>query len=118
MLLFCAWDHRFCVCFFSLSCIFVCYGQIMDNSWCNLSTSLIFSCSATLLPAIKRFLPDHWNENIIVWRAPYFHCELPFTTRIIVPILNLDPTKLLTSYMLDSLTSLCPFRFLSLISPW
>ncbi|RWW24566.1 hypothetical protein BHE74_00008277, partial [Ensete ventricosum] len=34
----------------------------------------IVALSATLLPAIKRFLPRHWNDDLIVWRAPYFHC--------------------------------------------
>jgi hypothetical protein len=29
--------------------------------------------SATLLPSVKRFLPEEWNNNEIVWRAPYFH---------------------------------------------
>lgn len=29
---------------------------------------------ATLLPSIKRFLPTHWNEDLIVWRFPYFRC--------------------------------------------
>ncbi|KAL2941968.1 Signal peptide peptidase [Bienertia sinuspersici] len=32
----------------------------------------ILAFSATLLPAIKRFLPNHWNENVVVWRFPYF----------------------------------------------
>lgn len=31
-------------------------------------------CRATLLPAIRRFLPDPWNDNLIVWRFPYFRC--------------------------------------------
>ncbi|XP_020576633.1 signal peptide peptidase 1-like [Phalaenopsis equestris] len=32
----------------------------------------IIALSATLLPSIKRFLPKHWNEDLIVWHAPYF----------------------------------------------
>lgn len=32
---------------------------------------------ATLLPAIRRFLPNHWNEDLIVWRFPYFRCMWP-----------------------------------------
>ncbi|KAL3828232.1 hypothetical protein ACJIZ3_017034 [Penstemon smallii] len=31
----------------------------------------IVALSATLLPAIKRFLPKEWNDNLIVWRFPY-----------------------------------------------
>jgi len=31
-------------------------------------------CRATLLPSIKRFLPNHWNDDLIVWRFPYFRC--------------------------------------------
>ena len=33
----------------------------------------IAALCATLLPSIKRFLPEGWNDNAIVWRAPYFH---------------------------------------------
>ena len=29
---------------------------------------------ATILPAMKRFLPKHWNEDLIIWRFPYFRC--------------------------------------------
>jgi minor histocompatibility antigen H13 len=36
---------------------------------CSLS-----SYRATLLPSIKRFLPKQWNEDVIVWRFPYFTC--------------------------------------------
>jgi len=36
-----------------------------------------FLCSATLLPSIKHFLPKEWNDNLIVWRAPFFHCMIP-----------------------------------------
>ncbi|KAL3653327.1 hypothetical protein CASFOL_003008 [Castilleja foliolosa] len=31
----------------------------------------IVALSATLLPAIKRYLPQPWNDNVIVWRFPY-----------------------------------------------
>lgn len=45
----------------------------------------ILAFSATLLPAIKRFLPKHWNENVIEWRAPYFRSlEVEFTISQIV----------------------------------
>uniref|UniRef100_A0A7C8Z1X1 Uncharacterized protein n=1 Tax=Opuntia streptacantha TaxID=393608 RepID=A0A7C8Z1X1_OPUST len=45
----------------------------------------IVAFSATLLPAIKRFLPKHWNENVIVWRFPYFRSlEVDFTRSQIV----------------------------------
>lgn len=45
----------------------------------------ILAFSATLLPAIKRFLPDQWNENVIVWRFPYFRSlEVEFTKSQVV----------------------------------
>ncbi|XP_059665392.1 signal peptide peptidase [Cornus florida] len=45
----------------------------------------IVALSATLLPAIKRFLPTHWNEDVIVWRFPYFRSlEVDFTRSQIV----------------------------------
>ncbi|KAL9273713.1 Signal peptide peptidase-like protein [Drosera capensis] len=45
----------------------------------------IVALSATLLPAIKRFLPDAWNKNIIEWRFPYFRSlEVEFTRSQIV----------------------------------
>lgn len=45
----------------------------------------ILAFSATLLPGIKRFLPEHWNENVIVWRFPYFRSlEVDFTRSQIV----------------------------------
>ncbi|KAM3296733.1 hypothetical protein ACQJBY_038871 [Aegilops geniculata] len=33
----------------------------------------IAALCATLLPSVKRFLPEGWNDNTIIWRAPYFH---------------------------------------------
>ncbi|CAN6271180.1 unnamed protein product [Urochloa humidicola] len=45
----------------------------------------IVALSATLLPSIKRFLPKEWNDNLIVWRAPYFHSlSVEFTKSQIV----------------------------------
>ncbi|KAJ6835312.1 signal peptide peptidase 2-like [Iris pallida] len=45
----------------------------------------IIALSATLLPAIKRFLPKRWNEDVIVWRAPYFQsASVEFTRSQIV----------------------------------
>ncbi|XP_019415832.1 PREDICTED: signal peptide peptidase-like [Lupinus angustifolius] len=45
----------------------------------------IVALSATLLPSIKRFLPNQWNENPIVWRFPYFRSvEIEFTKSQIV----------------------------------
>ncbi|XP_008790105.1 signal peptide peptidase 2-like [Phoenix dactylifera] len=45
----------------------------------------IIALSATLLPSIKHFLPKHWNEDLIVWRAPYFHsASVEFTRSQIV----------------------------------
>ncbi|THG05173.1 hypothetical protein TEA_006339 [Camellia sinensis var. sinensis] len=45
----------------------------------------IVALSATLLPAISRFLPKHWNEDLIIWRFPYFRSlEVEFTRSQIV----------------------------------
>ncbi|POO03924.1 Peptidase A22B, signal peptide peptidase [Trema orientale] len=45
----------------------------------------IVALSATLLPAIKRYLPKHWNEDVIIWRFPYFRSlEIEFTRSQIV----------------------------------
>uniref|UniRef100_A0A0D9VBD0 Uncharacterized protein n=1 Tax=Leersia perrieri TaxID=77586 RepID=A0A0D9VBD0_9ORYZ len=33
----------------------------------------IAALCATLLPSMKRFLPKEWNDNAIVWHAPFFH---------------------------------------------
>ncbi|KAG4113418.1 hypothetical protein ERO13_D13G223001v2 [Gossypium hirsutum] len=41
--------------------------------------------SATILPAMKRFLPKHWNEDLIIWRFPYFRSlEIEFTRSQII----------------------------------
>ncbi|KAL0390770.1 UNVERIFIED_CONTAM: Signal peptide peptidase [Sesamum calycinum] len=45
----------------------------------------IAALSATLLPAIKRFLPKPWNDNPIIWHFPYFRSlEVEFTKSQIV----------------------------------
>ncbi|XP_068313146.1 signal peptide peptidase-like [Pyrus communis] len=45
----------------------------------------IIALSATLLPAIARYLPESWNEDPIVWRFPYFRSlEIEFTKSQIV----------------------------------
>ncbi|KAI3450029.1 hypothetical protein Pfo_006694 [Paulownia fortunei] len=45
----------------------------------------IVALSATLLPAIKRFLPKPWNDNLIVWRFPYIRSlEVEFTKSQII----------------------------------
>lgn len=44
-----------------------------------ISSNLPFALyRATLLPAIKRFLPTHWNDDAIIWRFPYFCCMWPY----------------------------------------
>ncbi|XP_051134085.1 signal peptide peptidase-like isoform X2 [Andrographis paniculata] len=41
--------------------------------------------SATLLPAVKKFMPESWNNNLIVWRFPYVKSlEVEFTKSQIV----------------------------------
>ncbi|KAH6834277.1 signal peptide peptidase [Perilla frutescens var. hirtella] len=45
----------------------------------------IAALSATLLPAIKRFLPNAWNDNVITLRIPYFRSlEVEFTKSQII----------------------------------
>ncbi|KAK1372763.1 Signal peptide peptidase [Heracleum sosnowskyi] len=45
----------------------------------------IVALSATLLPSITRFLPNHWNEDVIKWRFPYFSSlEVEFTRSQII----------------------------------
>ncbi|CAN0858852.1 Signal peptide peptidase [Linum grandiflorum] len=45
----------------------------------------IVALSATLLPAIKRYLPNEWNDKVFSWHAPYFHSlEIEFTRSHIV----------------------------------
>ncbi|CAH1446550.1 unnamed protein product [Lactuca virosa] len=45
----------------------------------------IIALSATLLPAIRRFLPTKWNEDVITWRFPYFHSlDVEFTRSQVV----------------------------------
>ncbi|KAI3838093.1 hypothetical protein MKW98_009044 [Papaver atlanticum] len=40
----------------------------------------IIALSATLVPAISRFLPKLWNDEVIVWHLPYFRSvEVEFT---------------------------------------
>ncbi|KAJ8446864.1 hypothetical protein Cgig2_016174 [Carnegiea gigantea] len=53
-----------------LTCYFFVLGILAFSYY------VVFDFSATLLPGIKRFLPEHWNENVIVWRFPYFRCML------------------------------------------
>ncbi|KAD2804638.1 hypothetical protein R6Q59_029909 [Mikania micrantha] len=45
----------------------------------------IIALSATLLPAIGRFLPNKWNDDVIIWRLPYFRSvEVEFTRSQVV----------------------------------
>ncbi|KAL6527831.1 hypothetical protein OROMI_029642 [Orobanche minor] len=45
----------------------------------------IAALSATLLPAIKRFLPTPWNDNLIIWHFPYFRSlDVEFTKSQII----------------------------------
>ncbi|XP_034687880.1 signal peptide peptidase [Vitis riparia] len=45
----------------------------------------IIALSATLLPAIRRYLPKHWNDDSIIWHFPYFRSlEIEFTRSQIV----------------------------------
>uniref|UniRef100_A0A453MWA3 Uncharacterized protein n=1 Tax=Aegilops tauschii subsp. strangulata TaxID=200361 RepID=A0A453MWA3_AEGTS len=38
----------------------------------------IAALCATLLPSVKRFLPEGWNDNAIVWRAPFMLINFMF----------------------------------------
>ncbi|OVA15140.1 Presenilin/signal peptide peptidase [Macleaya cordata] len=45
----------------------------------------IIALSATLVPAISRFLPKSWNDDLIVWHLPYFRSvEVEFTRSQII----------------------------------
>ncbi|MBA0719677.1 hypothetical protein Golax_007333, partial [Gossypium laxum] len=45
----------------------------------------IIALSATILPALKQFLPKHWNEDHIIWRFPFFRSfEIEFTRSQII----------------------------------
>lgn len=45
----------------------------------------ILALSATLLPAISRFLPTKWNDDVIHWHFPYFRSvEVEFTRSQVV----------------------------------
>jgi minor histocompatibility antigen H13 len=40
----------------------------------------VLALSATILPALERFLPPEWNDHLITWRLPYFkNVEVEFT---------------------------------------
>lgn len=40
----------------------------------------VLALSATILPALERFLPSQWNEHVITWRLPYWkNVEVEFT---------------------------------------
>ncbi|XP_071732129.1 signal peptide peptidase-like [Rutidosis leptorrhynchoides] len=43
----------------------------------------ILALSATLLPAIRRFLPTKWNEDVIHWKFPY-SMDVEFTTSQVI----------------------------------
>ena len=66
-----SWDRRSFVC--RSFCLSIC-GQSRDFSFSFSLYTIMFVCRATLLPAISRFLPKPWNDNLIVWRFPYFKC--------------------------------------------
>ncbi|CAJ2674508.1 unnamed protein product [Trifolium pratense] len=56
-------------------CIF-CASKLVSQD----GIAIFHHFSATLLPSIKRFLPKQWNEDLIVWRFPYFtSLEIKFT---------------------------------------
>ncbi|KAL0419512.1 UNVERIFIED_CONTAM: Signal peptide peptidase [Sesamum radiatum] len=45
----------------------------------------VAALSATVLPAIKRFLPKPWNDNVVIWRFPYIRSlEVEFTKSQVV----------------------------------
>lgn len=82
------------------------YGVIVINNNLNTQLELISIClrnyliysffffgRATLLPAIKRFLPNHWNQDVITWHFPYFRCmwcPLFYFLLIIILILGVN----------------------------
>lgn len=74
MLLLCAGNCCFIVCSFSMGLHLLRY-IVASLLYLNLCLLILFFIGrATLLPAIKRYLPKHWNDDVIVWRFPYFRC--------------------------------------------
>ncbi|KAH7838326.1 hypothetical protein Vadar_025068 [Vaccinium darrowii] len=60
-------------------------SETMSNEHAMRFPLVGIALSATLLPAIKRFLPNHWNEDLIIWRFPLFRSlEVEFTRSQIV----------------------------------
>ncbi|KAL9372946.1 hypothetical protein Peur_035190 [Populus x canadensis] len=72
-------------CAFPLSGVLCCYhysysSNFFQKIWLNAVLTRYFfvlgivALSATLLPAIKRYFPKHWNDDVISWHFPYFRC--------------------------------------------
>lgn len=62
--------------------ILLCLIYSITSSWIVvflwvywMSSLSLCLCSATLLPAIRRFLPKKWNDDLIIWHFPYFRCR-------------------------------------------
>jgi hypothetical protein len=83
-----------CLLFHSRHCCSLVSPFFLGTSFADMLSCLCavfmrpFLCSATLLPSIKRFLPKEWNDNLIVWRAPFFHCMIltPFLLCVVLLI--------------------------------
>ncbi|XP_022752402.1 signal peptide peptidase-like isoform X3 [Durio zibethinus] len=59
--------------------------ETMSMLTCYFFVLGIIALSATILPAIKRFLPKHWNKDLIIWHFPYFRSlDIEFTRSQIV----------------------------------
>ncbi|KAK8288595.1 hypothetical protein V6Z12_D07G135700 [Gossypium hirsutum] len=53
--------------------------------WVAIGLSNLLHHWATVLPTIKRFLPKHWNEDLIIWHFPFFlSFEIEFTRSQII----------------------------------
>lgn len=65
--------------FSSLSSCY-CIKYLNDKVFCFFLPTYLYSFydRATLIPSITRFLPKHWNEDVIKWRFPYFSCQYFF----------------------------------------
>lgn len=71
----------------AFSYVAVSFSKMRSGQWFSMEficagTSYVakidMTCRVTLLPAINRFLPKHWNDDLIVWHVPYFRGMLYF----------------------------------------
>ncbi|KAG9454567.1 hypothetical protein H6P81_007471 [Aristolochia fimbriata] len=68
-----------------VNAVLTCYFFVLGIVALSKTVKHLHINNATLLPSIKRFLPQNWNDNPIVWHMPYFHSvEVEFTMSQVV----------------------------------